>query len=96
MLDRVRNQIVWNGRESKMARSLARVVAAISNRVEALRDTVEELESALWGERQRRRRPFGGSAADDKTPAPWVERGGALAFAHRAGQPAESRWAALL
>jgi len=47
MLDRVRNQIVWNGRKSKMAQRLARVVVAISNRVEALQGRVEELESAI-------------------------------------------------
>ncbi|HUY35575.1 MAG TPA: hypothetical protein VMV69_22720 [Pirellulales bacterium] len=47
MLDRTRNQIVWNGRKSKMAQRLARVVAAISNRVEALQGKVEELESAV-------------------------------------------------
>ncbi|HVC94621.1 MAG TPA: hypothetical protein VND64_13060 [Pirellulales bacterium] len=46
MLDRVRNQIVPDGYRSRIALRLARLAAAVSDRIDTLEDRVQGLESA--------------------------------------------------
>jgi len=65
MLDRVRNQIIPDNNRSKIAQRLARFAVAVSNRVDALDDRVQRLESAA---RSLSKEAYGRSTAAPPRP----------------------------